>query len=106
MVDWFSFIGSIIGVSLIARELGADHKGQLLSAAFCATIPMANLVADLVVAHYRLAERDRRSRLRVDVDRHILLDYASGTSRHKLICRRPRRAGPRDRRSSVRCQDR
>ncbi len=45
MIEWFSFIGSIIGVSLIAREIGADRKGQLFSAAFCATIPIAILQA-------------------------------------------------------------
>jgi len=45
MVEWFSFIGSIIGVSLIARELRAGPKGQLFSAAFCATIPLAILQA-------------------------------------------------------------
>jgi len=45
MIQWFSFIGSIIGVSLIARELGAERKGQLFSAALCATIPMAILQA-------------------------------------------------------------
>ena len=55
MVDWFSFIGSIIGVSLIARELGADHKGQLLSAAFCATIPMAILQASSSLNHLTTA---------------------------------------------------
>ena len=55
MIEWFSFIGSIIGVSLIARELGADRKGQLFSAAFCATIPMAILQASNTENHLSTA---------------------------------------------------
>jgi len=55
MIQWFSFIGSIIGVSLIARELGADHHGQLFSGAFCATIPMAILQASNTENHLSTA---------------------------------------------------
>ena len=55
MIEWFSFIGSIIGVSLIARELGADRKGQFFSAAFCATIPMAILQASNTENHLSTA---------------------------------------------------
>ena len=55
MIEWFSFIGSIIGVSLIAKELGADRKGQLFSAAFCATIPMAILQASNTENHLSTA---------------------------------------------------
>lgn len=43
LVQWFSMIGSIIGVSLIAKELGADLRGQVLAGVFCATIPMGIL---------------------------------------------------------------
>ncbi|GET38019.1 ArnT family glycosyltransferase [Microseira wollei] len=42
-VQWFSMIGSIIGVSLIAKELGANVRGQVFAAVFCATIPMGIL---------------------------------------------------------------
>ena len=54
-IEWFSFIGSIIGLSLIAKELGADRKGQLFSAAFCATIPMAILQASNTENHLSTA---------------------------------------------------
>ncbi|MEO0758635.1 MAG: glycosyltransferase family 39 protein [Cyanobacteria bacterium J06648_16] len=42
-VQWFCMIGSLLGVSLIAQRLGANHKGQLLSAIICATLPMGIL---------------------------------------------------------------
>ncbi|MGA7192770.1 MAG: glycosyltransferase family 39 protein [Anaerolineales bacterium] len=55
MIQWFSFIGSIIGISLIARELGADQHGQLFSAAFCATIPIVILQASNTENHLSTA---------------------------------------------------
>ena len=42
-VQWFSLIGSIIGVSLIAKHLGADIGGQTLATVLVATIPMGIL---------------------------------------------------------------
>jgi hypothetical protein len=39
-VQWFAMIGSIIGVSLIAKQLGADLRGQIFAAVVCAAIPM------------------------------------------------------------------
>ncbi len=45
VIQWYSFIGAIVGISLIARELGATKRGQIFSAAFAATIPMAILQA-------------------------------------------------------------
>lgn len=44
-VQWFSMLGSIIGVTLIANELKASKRGQLLAAILCATIPSAILQA-------------------------------------------------------------
>ncbi len=44
-IQWFSFIGSIFGISLIVKELGANTKGQLFASAFCATIPIVILEA-------------------------------------------------------------
>ncbi|MBL7197372.1 MAG: glycosyltransferase family 39 protein [Candidatus Omnitrophica bacterium] len=43
LVQWFSMLGSIIGVSLIAKLLGAGKRGQIFSAVICATIPMGIL---------------------------------------------------------------
>jgi hypothetical protein len=38
LVEFSSFAGSIIGISLIARQLGAGRRGQILAAVICATI--------------------------------------------------------------------
>jgi hypothetical protein len=43
--QWLSMFGSILGVSEIARLLGASSAGQLFSAAFAATLPMGILQA-------------------------------------------------------------
>jgi len=40
LVQWFSMIGCLAGVSLIAAYLGAGALGQILSAFFAATLPM------------------------------------------------------------------
>lgn len=57
LVQWFSMVGSIIGVSLIAKQLGANLYGQTFAAVFCATIPMGIIQAsgtqnDYVVAFW------------------------------------------------------
>jgi len=38
-IEWFSLVGCIIGVSLIAKFLGAGMRGQVLAALVCTTIP-------------------------------------------------------------------
>ena len=43
LIQWFSMVGSIIGVSLIAEQLGADKRGQILASVVCAAIPMGIL---------------------------------------------------------------
>lgn len=43
LAQWFSMLGSIIGVSLIAQQLGADKREQIFSAVVCTTIPMGIL---------------------------------------------------------------
>lgn len=43
LVQWFSMIGSVLGVSLLAKQLGADERGQILAAAICMTIPIGLL---------------------------------------------------------------
>jgi len=44
-VQWLSMIGSVIGVSLIAKQLGANRLGQIASAVIAVTIPMGILQA-------------------------------------------------------------
>ena len=39
LVQWWSMVGTIVGVSSIAQQLGADGRGQLLAAVTAATIP-------------------------------------------------------------------
>lgn len=43
LIQWFSMLGSVIGVSLIAKQLGAGIKGQLFSSAIAVCIPMGIL---------------------------------------------------------------
>ncbi|MCB0164761.1 MAG: glycosyltransferase family 39 protein [Anaerolineae bacterium] len=42
-VQWLSMVGSVIGVSLIARQLGARLTGQVFASLVAATIPMGLL---------------------------------------------------------------
>lgn len=43
LIQWFSMLGSVIGVSLIAHRFNASLRGQLFSGILCATIPMGIL---------------------------------------------------------------
>ena len=43
LVHYFSMIGSVLGVSLIAKQLGAKEQGQIFAALFAVTIPMGIL---------------------------------------------------------------
>jgi hypothetical protein len=45
LVEFLSYIGSLIGVSLIAKMLGAGVRGQMLAVVVCATIPEGVLEA-------------------------------------------------------------
>ncbi|NQT60907.1 MAG: glycosyltransferase family 39 protein, partial [Bacteroidetes bacterium] len=45
LIQWFSMIGSIIGVSLIAKQLGAFSRGQIFTAALSIPFPLAILEA-------------------------------------------------------------
>jgi 4-amino-4-deoxy-L-arabinose transferase-like glycosyltransferase len=51
-VQWLAMCGSLVGVSLIARELGASRKGQILSALIAMTIPMGILQATSTQTDY------------------------------------------------------
>lgn len=44
-VQWFSMLVSLIGVSLIAQQLGADLRGQIFAVVIAASIPMGILQA-------------------------------------------------------------
>lgn len=55
LIQWWSMIGSLIGVSLIAKMLGAGRPGQLLSAALCATLPVGILEASSTQNDYAAA---------------------------------------------------
>jgi hypothetical protein len=43
LVQWFSLVGSIIGVSLIAKQLYGNLRSQIVSAVVCVTIPIGIL---------------------------------------------------------------
>lgn len=45
LVQWFSMVGCLIGVSLIAKQLGGDVRAQVFSVVLCATIPVGILHA-------------------------------------------------------------
>ncbi|MFA5089006.1 MAG: glycosyltransferase family 39 protein, partial [Candidatus Omnitrophota bacterium] len=56
-IQWFALAGGVIGVSAVAKELGADRKGQFFAALLTATIPMGILQGsstqnDLVAAFW------------------------------------------------------
>jgi hypothetical protein len=45
LVSWFSLVGSVTGVGLIARQLGGRRRAQLLSAFIAAAVPEAVLTS-------------------------------------------------------------
>ncbi len=45
LVQWVAMLGSLIGVSWMAAQLGANRTGQLAAGLFCASIPMGILQA-------------------------------------------------------------
>ncbi len=73
LVQWSAFVGSLVGVTAIARSLGAGRRGQVLAAVICATIPEGILGASgakndyvlsfwmVALAYYALRFRERAS---------------------------------------------
>jgi 4-amino-4-deoxy-L-arabinose transferase-like glycosyltransferase len=64
LVQWFSFTGTVAGVSLIAGHLGLSKKMQLIAALFFATVPMAIMQStstqtDLVEAFFIICMAER-----------------------------------------------
>lgn len=55
LVQWLFMLGSIIGISAIAKELGADIRSQVFSAVICATIPMGILQGSSTQNDYAVA---------------------------------------------------
>jgi len=45
LVQWFSMVGSMVGVSLVTEQIGGDWRAQLFAAIVTATIPMGILQA-------------------------------------------------------------
>ena len=52
LTQWLAMAGSLVGVSLAARCLGATARGQALSALACATLPMGILQASTTQNDY------------------------------------------------------
>jgi 4-amino-4-deoxy-L-arabinose transferase-like glycosyltransferase len=55
LIQWLSMIGSLVGVSLIAQQLGARLHGQIFATVVCATIPMGILQASSTQNDYVVA---------------------------------------------------
>lgn len=55
LVDWLSMAGTLVGVSLIAEQLGAGRRGQILAALVCATMPAGILEASGAMNTYASA---------------------------------------------------
>lgn len=52
LIQWVCMIGSVIGSSVVAKRLGANKPGQLLTAVVTATIPMGILQASSTQTDY------------------------------------------------------
>jgi hypothetical protein len=55
LVEWLAMLGSLVGVSLIASQLGASIRGQLLTVVFTATLPMGIAQASSTMTDYAVA---------------------------------------------------
>lgn len=55
LVQWFSMVGSLVGVSAVGSRLGAGALGQLISVAFAVTIPMGVIQSTSTQNDYSVA---------------------------------------------------
>jgi len=55
LVQWFSMMGSLVGTSLIAAQLGGNRRSQLFAAVVTATVPMGILQASSTQNDYVVA---------------------------------------------------
>jgi hypothetical protein len=55
LVQWFCMVASLIGVSLVARMLGAGRRGQWAAIAFAASVPIGILQATSTMNDYLVA---------------------------------------------------
>ena len=55
LVQWFSMAGSLVGVTLIAEQLGGDRRAQLWAAVVAATVPMGILQSSSTQNDYVVA---------------------------------------------------
>lgn len=55
LVQWFSMVGSIVGISLVAQQLEATPRGGIFAAVAVATIPMGILQGSSAVTDYVVA---------------------------------------------------
>ena len=86
LVQWFSMIGSLVGVSAIAAHLGASRKAQLLAITIALSIPMGILQAtstqnDYVVAFWMVCLAYfvlRRRRVEGTSSEVVLVGLAAG----------------------------
>jgi 4-amino-4-deoxy-L-arabinose transferase-like glycosyltransferase len=55
LIQWFSMVGATLGASLLAKKLGADVRGQVLSSVISVTIPMGILQGSSTQNDYLLS---------------------------------------------------
>ncbi len=51
-VQWFAMVGSLVGVALLAEQLGAGRVGQWTAVVFAATLPMGIIQASSTMTDY------------------------------------------------------
>jgi hypothetical protein len=78
--QWFAYIGTTIGISLIAGHLGLGKKTQLVAALFFLTLPMAILQSsstqtDLVEAFFIICMAERFLTWKKDGTIHNSIDF-------------------------------